>query len=64
MEAIRSTISSVMSGAAAPEMLDSVLTPENVNMSLPDDLMGEVTPLLLATSYGNLPAIKVLLLVS
>ena len=61
MEAIKQTIADVMKGGSAPEMLDSVLSSSNVNMSIPDTSLGDVTPLILAANYGNLPALKAVL---
>lgn len=61
----KDTIRKVLNGNFAPEMLDSVLTSENVDTAMDDDDLGrEVTPLLMATNIGNIPALKAILAVS
>jgi len=60
----KDTITSVMSGKLAPEMLDSVLSKSNINMPFDMDDLGSLTPILITANMGNGMIAKAVLQVS
>ncbi|XP_018014311.1 serine/threonine-protein phosphatase 6 regulatory ankyrin repeat subunit C [Hyalella azteca] len=61
LDSVEETLKAIMNGSLPPEALDSVLNRSNVNTKFDIDDVKDLTPLIMATSAGNLPATKAVL---